>query len=153
MASEVEHLACANRTHETMRHLLADVRVHSPWLAITAFYKALHVVEAVFANDRHIGGTASHDEREGVLKRNKRFLQIYRHYSPLKRASLNARYLAEVTSFDQYLSPDRVLDLLLRHHLAQLEQSAKKFLRAGNTLCPVTTIFEESRPSDAHGNL
>jgi len=48
MATESVHIAVANRTQKTIVRLLKDLTDSSPWIAITAFYKALHVVEAVF---------------------------------------------------------------------------------------------------------
>ena len=140
MASENEHLECANRTHKTIEHLLADKNAHSPWVAIAAFYKALHIVEAVFANDRSVRNTSNHDEREHALKSARKYQHIYEHYSPLKRASLNARYLSEVSQFDCYLSPDDVVAKLLKHHLHQLEKSAGKFLTNAALLNSVASL-------------
>jgi hypothetical protein len=77
MASERDHIACANRTQKTIGHLLQDCATHSPWIATTAFYKALHVVEAVFANDSTVGHTPDHDQREQTLKRTRKYAHIY----------------------------------------------------------------------------
>lgn len=79
MPSEADHIACANRTQQTTALLLTNREAHSPWVAITAFYKALHVVEAVFANDRSIRHTSTHEEREAALKRERKYHNIYRH--------------------------------------------------------------------------
>jgi hypothetical protein len=120
---------------------LVDVDTHSPWLATAAFYKALHIVEAVFSNDRAIRHTNDQDEREKALKSNRRYEQVYKHYAQLKRASLNARYLPRRESFDSYLRPQQVVDLLLRHHLHQLEESAAKMLRDPSKLDRVVNAF------------
>ena len=76
-----------------------------------------------------VGEGTNHDEREKALKSARKYRHIYEHYSPLKRASLNARYLSEVSQFDDYLSPDEVVSNLLKHHLVQVEKSAAKFLK------------------------
>ena len=142
MASEADHIACANRTQKTISHLLQDIATHSPWLAITAFYKAIHIVEAVFANNRKIGHASTHDEREKFLKDDRRYEKIYRHYSPLKRAALNARYLTDCTVFDNYLSPQEVVEKLLKHELHQVEESAAKFLKQPEKLERISTLFK-----------
>ena len=140
MASESEHIDCANRTQKTIAHLLTDRNSHSPWIAVTAFYKALHVVEAVFYGNPSIRHAANHDEREKLLRHERKYEKIYHHYSRLKRASMNARYLSGCAVFDDYISPDDVVAKLLKHELLQLEKSATKFLSAGNTLEGITAI-------------
>lgn len=128
MASESQHIDCANRTQKTIAHLLVDRDSHSPWIAVTAFYKALHVVEAVFSRNPSIGHASNHEERERLLVEYRKYEKIYRHYSILKRASMNARYLSGCTVFDDYLKPNEVVDKLLKHELHQLEQAGRKFL-------------------------
>ncbi len=141
MASECDHLGCANRTQKTLVHLLEHLDTNSPWIATAAFYKALHIVEAVFANDGAIGHTSDHDERDKKLKTTRKYEQIYRNYSPLKRASMNARYLSDCSTFDKYLPPQRVVTELLKHHLHQIEKSASKFLSGQTKLMPIQSAF------------
>lgn len=142
MASESIHIEWANRTQQTIAHLLADPSIHSPWIAIAAFYKALHIVEAVFANDTSVGNTSNHDERERELKKHRKYEHIYKNYAFLKRASVNARYLAGGSSFDAYLPPDQVVAELLEHRLHQIEQSAMKFLKNPSALVPVDSALK-----------
>lgn len=141
MAIESDHIDCANRTQKTIAHLLADPAVHSPWIATAAFYKALHVVEAVFANDLSIKHCSDHGHREQQLKRQRKYAHLCQHYLPLSRASSNARYLVSCESFDQYMSPATVIEKLLRHHLRQLEKSAQGFLSKGSNLASIDTAF------------
>ncbi len=143
MPTEQDHLQCANRTQKTILHLLADKAVHSPWIAVTAFYKALHIVEAVFATS----GTHSpnHFERACKLKERK-FQKIAEHYFPLERAGVNARYLAEHGTFDAYMTPDQVIAELLKHHLRQVEVSAKKSLKQADLLVEIGSAFPEPNP-------
>jgi hypothetical protein len=140
MASEADHLACANRTQKTIEHLLTDRAVHSPWIAVAAFYKGLHVIEAVLATKGVHG--ASHEDRDRILRGERRYENIYRQYSQLKRASINARYLSDCSAFDSYLTPDQVVQKLLQHHLVQLEKSAARFLTPGNALVPISDLFK-----------
>jgi hypothetical protein len=129
MGTAAEHIACANRTQKTIAHLLSgDQSVHSPWIAVTAFYKAIQLVEAVFSGDPKVRHTSSHDERDGVMRHNRRYGKIYTHFRELKSAARNARYLSNCADFDDYLPPNEVIDKLLKHHLHQLELSAIKLM-------------------------
>ena len=75
-----------------------------------------------------IGHTSDHERREQALKGARKYEHIYKNYAVLKRASTNARYLSECDVFDDYMSPDRVIEILLKHHLHQVELSAKRYL-------------------------
>jgi hypothetical protein len=134
MASEKTHIAAANRTQKTISHLLSDKDRHSPWIATTAFYKALHVVEAVFANDHSVEHTSNHDERAQKLKTIRKYENIAKHYLPLFRASMVARYLVSHDTFDAFMTPDKVESRLLRHYLLQVEKSSRKFLTSPDDL-------------------
>ena len=50
MPSKEAHLTAAKRNQATIDYLLAGDE-HLPWVVTVAFYKALHLVEAVFAAD------------------------------------------------------------------------------------------------------
>jgi hypothetical protein len=133
MASEAAHVAVANRNQATINFLCADFDRHSAWIATIAFYKALHLVEAAFANDPAIGHVGDHLSRFECLKKAPSYQHVYRHYGPLFRASLLARYLEDsrghqVPCFDAYLPPAQVQATLLFHHLKQIEQSVGKRL-------------------------
>lgn len=141
MATESDHLACANRTHKTIVHLLDNAADNSPWIATTAFYKAIHIVEAVFSNDRTVQHTSNHGDREQALKRQRRYQNICDNFLPLYRASLNARYLLSCTCFDTYLTPEDVIAILLKHHLHQVEQSAAKFIKNPGQIVAITSAF------------
>lgn len=100
------------------------------WVATVAFYKALHVVEAVFYRAPGVRNHGqSHEDRENILKRTRRFRELYNHYRPLWSASMVARYIGDrETKFTDYMSPDMVQSKLLDHHLHRLQESARKFL-------------------------
>lgn len=145
MATESDHIACANRTQQTIVHLLADPATHSPWIATAAFYKAVHVVEAVFANDKSVAHTSNHGEREQALKRQRKYDHICRNFLPLCRASTNARYLLSCRCFDDYLRPEDVIAVLLKHHLHQVEKSALNFLGKPAELVSILAAFGPPR--------
>lgn len=132
MAEQSAHIAVANRNQRTINHLCKDVGTNAPWIVTVAFYKALHIVEAIFAADDAVGHSSDHDTRFRQLKTDRRYEHIYRQYSVLFRASLIARYLedanTQVSCFDSYISPDRVPSQFLFHHLKQIEDSAQQFL-------------------------
>lgn len=136
MPSKEAHVAAAKQNQATLDYLLAGGDEHLPWVATVAFYKALHVVEAVFAADKRspLPHTGDHKLRNHVLKTVNRYQHLWRMYRPLWEASLIARYLRvddngpAYTDFAQYLSRADVEQRVLGHYLAQLEVSAARLL-------------------------
>jgi hypothetical protein len=137
VAEETVHLQVANRNQATLQALLGDLRQHAPWIATIAFYKALHIVEAVFANDPLVGHCSDHGIRLHTLKHERKYEALYRHFSPLYRLSLVARYLEDGvdpalhSTFETYVAYDRLVSVFLLHQLHQVEQSANRFLLPG----------------------
>ncbi len=133
MARVADHIAIANRNHSTLATLLATGAAHSEWVATVAFYKAIHVIEAVFVTTS-MGNSVDHEDRTFKLKRDRRFESLFTHYRPLKEASTIARYLQDQHGrfkvFSDYLTPERVHSELIRHRLHQIESSASRFLSA-----------------------
>jgi hypothetical protein len=128
------HLAVARRNQELIDRLLAAGNTHPEWIAVIAFYKALHIVDAVlFVNhpDKHGG---SHENRNRISKTTIRYQNIYRHYRPIFSASLIGRYLEDNYQshhcFAEYMSSEDVVNTILNHHLKQLEKSAEKIIGA-----------------------
>lgn len=152
MASEADHIAAANLNQKTLCHLCQDVRVHGPWVAVVAFYKALHIVEAVFANDPEIKHCTDHGSREKALKKKTKYEHINRQYAPLSRAATIARYLhhsgRDYHSFFDYLNATKIESELLFYRLHELEKSAAKFLK---TPAQLSTIAQ-MRAATATGN-
>jgi hypothetical protein len=81
MASPAEHIALANRCHHTLYYLLSEPAEHSEWIATIAYYKALHVVEAVLASRRLTGW--SHASRLNHLKTVTEFKPLHSCLRPL----------------------------------------------------------------------
>ena len=96
MASETEHIELANSNQKLIDHLIRENSFHD-WLATVAFYKAIHVVEAVFANNLHYH-SHSHADREDRLKRTARYKAIFTNYSHLLTESRTFRYLLHPTN-------------------------------------------------------
>lgn len=88
MSHEADHLELANRNHDTLLYLVQGEKRHSEWIATVAFYKAVHIVEAVFHTHagKHSNG---HDTRIDRLK-HPDYEEIFKAYRPLYAASLVA---------------------------------------------------------------
>ncbi|MBN1910115.1 MAG: hypothetical protein JW818_10275 [Pirellulales bacterium] len=132
MCPSSRHIAFANRSQTTLSYLAQNPQDHAEWITVVAFYKALHVVEAVFEHQGLEHGK-NHESREALLKKHNRFEEIFRNYRALWAASTVARYLAtpagdEFKSFAKYLAADRVVGKMVDHYLHRIEQSAIGFL-------------------------
>lgn len=154
MASEIDHITLANRNHEALAALLASPNDHPEWVTTIAFYKALQIVEAMFAF-RGIAHSNGHQRRLDILRDNKNgFQSIYKHYKRLIEASEIARYLssrfdgdirgAPFQTYNQYRSMENVKQKLLQDSLMNIEQHSRQFLsdQAKNLLIPVTSLFQ-----------
>jgi hypothetical protein len=152
MASELDHIALANRNHDALCALLAADDEHPEWVATIAFYKALQIVEAVFAN-RSIGHGHGHSKRLELLQDKKNgFSSFCKHYEALLEASEVARYLGsshvksgpgEFTSFSSYMSMESVKQDLLRKRLMNVEMHARGHLSddAKGSLKSILSVF------------
>ena len=131
MPSRDAHLRLAEANQKAIDYLLLQYKKFSDWITTVAFYKALHLVEALFAKEGRHG--QSHERRERILKTERKYQHIYKHYYPLLEASLVARYLedrekGEYGSFSEYLAPDEVKTEILNYRLKNIERSVKKLL-------------------------
>jgi hypothetical protein len=122
MPSEADHIVLANENQSAMEDLLGEGARFNGWIATIAFYKALHVVEAVFANqpldrERH---SANHATREAKIKR--QFPGMWKPYFRLLSASKVARYMeGNHVSFERYMTRSHLLTSHLAGSLADLE--------------------------------
>lgn len=134
MPSQQDHLLLADHNQQAIEYLLKADPGFPDWITTVAFYKAVHLVEAVLAHD---SGTHSgdHVRRSQYLKTNNRYKQLHLHYGPLKRASEIARYLQDASgtsykSFADYLTLEAVNREMLKHRLHQIELSARHLMQS-----------------------
>lgn len=140
-----DHLTLANKNHHAIVCLLDSGRSaealvirHPEWIATIAFYKAIHIVEAIFIS-RGIVSSTDHNNREEKLKTRLKDQALFRDYKALDSASRVARYLSDGSkssgkptttyrTFDDYIKPDDVVPLLLKDRLSAIEKSAQQHL-------------------------
>ena len=135
MATELEHIALANRNHEALRALLSAADDHPEWIATIAFYKALQILEATFAA-KGLGHSHGHAKRLEIIQdANNGYSNLCKHYEALLEASEIARYLgarsaggAGYSAFSDYMSMNDVRDKLLKKRLLNVEMHARQFL-------------------------
>ena len=146
MPSESSHIDVANCNQATVKFLvLNDFAAHLPWIGTIAFYKALHVVEAVLANSFSSHPT-THYSRNHFLATENRLKKIYTHYIPLYAMSQKARYLSHcsersgVVRFIDHIDQKAMSKVYLLHHLFQLEDSAQLFLSKSHGLDPISDL-------------
>ena len=85
MPSLDAHLATARNNYDLLAYLRANrLATDAGWVAVVAFYTALHVVEAVFAKLHHGGiePTTTHYERRNVLRNVRQYSKLWQHYRP-----------------------------------------------------------------------
>jgi hypothetical protein len=135
MPSKDAHISAAKANQHTIDYLAANDE-HMPWVVTVAFYKALHIIEAVLDADPAcpIKHTDDHKTRNNLLKRTNRYRNLWQNYRPLWEASLIARCLRANEAapshdvFSTYMPANKVRSLILGHYLAQIESSAAKIL-------------------------
>ena len=102
-------------------------------MATVAFYKAVHLVEAVFKVQDGTDST-SHHEREAALKRSSKLKTLFPDYQALLTASRIARYLQadqkvpRFSGFTDYLTAEEVKQVLVFTRLFRLEQKLIGFM-------------------------
>ncbi len=154
MPNEMSHLALANHNQDLLDILVTEIEKFPDWATTVAFYKALHIVEAVFACENPARHGADHPSRERILKTIPKYTHIYRHYRVLYSASMVARYMQDnQTDFTNYLSPQAVIDKLLKHRLHEIEKSAVKQLKNPNQLATVSSRLSKSSSSSAQTSI
>lgn len=140
MASESVHIALSNRNQDFLEKLLAEPVPFSDWIATVAFYKAVHVAEAVFACKEPAASQHStdHSKRNHLLKTS--YPQIWTYYSLLYRASRIARYLefqgANHSTFSSFMSHGRVVSVLLETNLLGVEFESTPLISGAHPLKP-----------------
>ena len=139
MAAAEDHVAHAARTQAAINCLLRDHEghPHSEWIATACFYKAVHLVEAVFdaVSSHH---SHKHDQRNDRLREDDRFLAIASPFKQLFDLAQAARYLTvshrgrrptrTMSSFDSYLPPENIQGKVVDRLLVPIEQECTRLL-------------------------
>jgi len=139
MSTCAEHILLANRNQAALNHLLTNERACSEWIAVVAFYKSLHVAEAIFAKESPPCHLNNHHKRLDKLKTNRTYAPLYLSYRAMWSASLVARYLAHqpddrssreqaYACFDDYLPSADIRPKLLDRYLYSFEHLAVQLL-------------------------
>lgn len=123
------HLKLANHNQTVLDLLLQTCDLNPDWVVTVAFYKAVHLVEALFKQIEDFD-SCDHYERNAKLK--KSYPKIWKLYSSLWMASCVARYLecsdgTSCTTFSQYCPTSRVHNLI-SYNLANIESEVNNQL-------------------------
>jgi len=108
MATESGHLEKAQRNQAFLDTITDEF---PDWLAIVAFNKAVHLVEALFARK----GVPSHDHRHRNTKLKRNYPGIWIDFGPLYQASKWLRYT------NQTIDASRVRQELIGKRLTTVE--------------------------------
>jgi hypothetical protein len=135
MPTADSHLELAEDLQNTISFLKTKHTDHAPWIATTAMYQALHLIEALFFHDPAIHHGNDHKTRHDLLKRGW-YQELWMHYRPLVEASYIARYLHRsgtnpdqaYNRFSDYMSPEKVVKHLLEVKLAEVDRLVRERL-------------------------
>jgi len=109
------------------RKLLAQVPAEfSDWQVTIAFYVALQAVDALLAFDK-VTRVNSHEARNEVLLRTKRYQKINEKYVPLYDLSRTVRYLAEPA---RWIPAHRIQKDVINRYLRPIETSVQTLMSA-----------------------
>lgn len=127
MPDKKAHLERAAANQTTIDYLVNEISDHSPWVATVAFYKSLHLVEAVFATENN--HCPDHTVRTARMKPHQKLQHVYDFYRQLSEISEVARYMkGNKTDFQAYMPESRVRSEILGHFLRRLESAILKML-------------------------
>jgi hypothetical protein len=156
MASEATHIQQANRNQSVLDRLIADSDPASDWITVVAFYKAVHVVEAILASNESSPNNHSVDHKSRNHSLKTKYQKIWESYYFLSRSSGGARYLESrqpsgvirsYPAFSRFLSHDKVLEDTLGIDLKQVEQEASLLLSSDSHLTRYGHSAETDEPS------
>lgn len=134
MPSIEAHAELARRNQAVIDLLLPLCDAHSEWVTTVAFYKAVHIAEAVF---KHEDGSDSTDHWDRNQRLRLDYSETWKLYSSLWMASKVARYLEcgdpgtrnhqSFSTFSRHRTPSQVRNLV-SHNLRKIEQWAEKII-------------------------
>jgi hypothetical protein len=117
MPSSREHKEKADLNRATLSRLIANNEAPE-WMAVVAFYTAMHLVERLAAceNIHH----SKHPDRLAYLTRHKQHRSIHVEFQTIFDASLVARY-GTANQFAKAYIGDAIVDTLVNKHLKTIE--------------------------------
>ena len=93
------------------------------WVTTIAFYKAIHLIDALLYKQCESHGY-NHGTRNDIVRRT--YPTIYNNYSVLSQSSRVARYLND--QYDQFMDIETVKSTILGHHLKRIQSFVEKKL-------------------------
>src|SRR5438105_4820912 len=123
MGTSADHDGKANRYREFMETI--DTRLFPDWFVTVAFYRALHLVEKMFAEEKY--DSDNHRNRNDNLKRS--YADIWMHYLPMYTQSRRARYQARTISAQTVQHVEKKLaeiELLVKGYCEKRHEQSKK---------------------------
>jgi len=134
MPKQKAHINQCRHNEEAIKFLSGRIDDFPDWVAVVAFYKALHAIETVFAAEgKHY---SKHTERNSAIRKHPKLKGIWNNYRLIKSASRIARYLTEdegasvFPCFAGYMTPEQVKTTLLEGHLVTVETAARAAMPA-----------------------
>jgi hypothetical protein len=113
-----DHLAQAR--HNSRFYSAIDRAEFRDWAVTILFYVGLHYVDALLA-DKGIH-PSQHKLRDNAINRVAELRPVYAHYSALKNASFNARYIPPCTYNNAYVSQLETI------HLAKVKAQVARYV-------------------------
>lgn len=96
------------------------------WIVTTAFYVALHAVDALLYHDK-VRGITKHEYRNAVLIDTNKYLGIKNAYFPLYDLSRTVRYLADPA---RWVPTDQIHKNVISRYLYPIEASVQNLMGA-----------------------
>jgi len=103
-------------------------------MVTVTFYVALHAIDALLAHDG-VGRVNSHESRNEVLIKTKRYQQVWKHYQPLHDLSRRIRYLAEPGI---WVPVDRITKEVWGRYLYPIERSVGSLMGRDFSAAPLS---------------
>lgn len=122
MPSRDEHLAQAK--HNARFYGSFDRSVFKDWAVTVLFYTSLHYIDAFLAHRANIH-PVKHKTRDNAVGTVAELKPIFGHYSALKNASFNARYMPPTQFTDNHVVA------LENTHLAKIKAAIGQHIQIG----------------------
>lgn len=92
MPSTIQHLRQVDHNKQLLQTFDVNSTEYLDWVVTIAFYTAVHLIEAYFADVRPQIHNTDHQKRQDAMRRVAEFKSIYNLYRELEEWSRNTRY-------------------------------------------------------------